>query len=65
MQTLFQTTRFEPLAPTMLQPRSLPTDRQPSGFPLAAEELCYFLKCYWVLQIALCAYKIVSLVANG
>lgn len=61
MQTLFQTTRFEPLAPTTLQPRSLPTDQQPSGFSLAAEELFYFLECYW----ALCAYKIASLVANG
>jgi hypothetical protein len=30
-RTLFQTTRFEPLAPTTLQPRSLPTDQQPSG----------------------------------
>ncbi|CAK9232301.1 unnamed protein product [Sphagnum troendelagicum] len=30
-RTLFQATRFEPLAPTTLQPRSLPTDQQPSG----------------------------------
>jgi SHAQKYF class myb-like DNA-binding protein len=31
MQTLFQTTRFEPLAPTTLQPRGPHADHQPAG----------------------------------
>jgi hypothetical protein len=46
-RTLFQTTRFEPLAPTTLQPRGPHADYQAAGFSLALEELCYFLECCW------------------
>ncbi len=44
-EKLFQTTRFEPLAPMTLEPRGPHADHQPSGFFLALEELCYFLDC--------------------
>jgi hypothetical protein len=41
MQTLFQTTRFEPLAPTPVKLGGSPTDQQPSGL-LGSRKIIFF-----------------------